>query len=321
MIDAALIGLGGIAWKYDARTQLKNSFALSQAGAMLRHPNVRLVGGFSPNKTDREQFQTWSGLPAFDNLEAMLDKTQPKLIGVCSPTVNHFENFLSAVDCGAQIIWLEKPAAASLTDACSMQDMAKEKSITVGVNYFRRTLPAYQYCKSILDTGRFGTCQLLQILYSPGLMRNGCHLVDQLFFLTGANDYELLWLEKANDPDNPLFGLRLSTGHIAVVCGRDLPYHTNTITMIFDQAILSMDKGGRKIHVEKSIPNPITPGFYKLETDNTLFPKIGGIDGHMDYALADLLLAHQEKRQPASNLTTALLTQRILEEILKGQTR
>ena len=76
MIDAALIGLGGIAWKYDARTQLKNSFALSQAGAMLRHPNVRLVGGFSPNKTDREQFQTWSDLPAFDNLEAMLDKTQ-----------------------------------------------------------------------------------------------------------------------------------------------------------------------------------------------------------------------------------------------------
>ncbi len=314
-IKAALIGLGNIAWKYDIGNQLEDSFARSQAGAILRHSGLRLVGGFSPSREDREEFQQWSGCPAFSCLETMLEKIQPEMVGICSPVQNHFDNFMTALSAGTRIIWLEKPPAANTGELRTMMTAARKHGATVGVNYFRRTLPVYQELRNILQEQRFGKCHLLQILYSPGLARNGCHLLDQLFFLTDAEDYELLWLDKSVDRENPLFGLRLSTGHRVSVCGMDVPYHTNNINAVFDKGIVSIVFGGQKIRMEKSIINPIAPGFHKLEETDT-FSGVESISGHMDYALSDLLKAYQAGKQPISSLDTALLTQKILEETL-----
>ncbi len=318
-VKAALIGLGNIAWKYDIGNNLKDSFARSQAGAFLRHSGLRLVGGFSPAQKDREEFQKWSGCPAFSCLDSMLDQTRPELVGICSPAQNHFDNFMTALSADARIIWLEKPPATNTEELRTMMAVAKKHGATVGVNYFRRTLPVYQELKHLLQEERLGKCQLIHILYSPGLARNGCHLLDQLFFLTGANDYELLWLEQADDRENPCFGLRLSTGHRVSVCGRNVRYHTNNITLVFDRGIVSVCGGGQKIHIQQCVTNPIAPGFYTLE-DAKEHLGVEGINGHMDYALADLLRAYHTGKQPLSNLDTALVTQRLLEETLKAAT-
>lgn len=59
-VKVALVGLGNIAWKYDANKP-DSPFALSQAGAMAGHAGLCLVGGCSPDADDRDSFVAWPG--------------------------------------------------------------------------------------------------------------------------------------------------------------------------------------------------------------------------------------------------------------------
>lgn len=320
-LKAALIGLGNIAWKYDIATNLTTSFAQSQAGAILQNPNLRLVGGFSPQTKDRQDFSKWSNCPTFSSLDKMLKETQPEFIGICSPPQYHFTHFMTALEFGVRVFWLEKPPTSTIQELQTMQNAAQKYGATVCVNYFRRTQPAYQQLKTVLQQKQLGECRLIQILYSPGLARNGCHLIDQLFFLTDSNNYQILWLD-TQDRTNPNFGLQLSTGQKAAVCGCNLPYHTNDIQAIFDNGIFSIRQGGSKIELERSVPDPIAPGFFERKKDCDFSrkwnKKINQI-GQMNGSLLDLIKAFKNNKQPMSSLQTAALTQQVLYEVLQGE--
>jgi predicted dehydrogenase len=316
MYKAALIGLGNIAWKYDAN-QPDAPFALSQAGAMLRQGGVRLAGGCSPDADDRAAFAAWSGgLPAFTNPTAMLSSLRPELVGICSPTAMHFEHARLCLEAGVRILWLEKPATETVDQLETLIHLARDARATVCVNFFRRYLPVYRQLRRMLLQEELGECRLLRVLYSPGLARNGVHLLDQLFFLTGARSYELLWVERDGDPANPSFSLRLSTGQIAQICGGDLPYHSNDISAVCAEGVVSVLRGGKLAAVERSIENTLFPGLSELtETDHAIVRE-ASLDNYLQPALADLLQSTADGKEPQSNPATALVTQRLLEQVL-----
>lgn len=318
VISAAIIGLGNVAWKYDEASP-DSPFALSQGGAMLRNGGVRLLGGCSPDAGDREAFQGWSrGLRAFAEPGAMLEELRPEMVGICSPNGEHFRHAVLCLEAGVRALWLEKPPTLAVRDLDFLITLARERGSTVCVNYPRRYNPVYHRLKDIFRQEEMGRCRLVNLLYSPGLARNGIHFLDQLFFLSGADDYELLWVEAARGGQSPGFCLRLSTGHLVQAAGADLPYHTNDISVVCERGMVSVLRGGAAVRVEECGPNPRFPGFFNLRSaDGERFFGSVQSGGGMEKALADLLAAIGEGRQPASNLVTSRPAQRLLEEILE----
>jgi predicted dehydrogenase len=317
MTTAALIGLGNIAWKYDANKP-DSPFALSQAGAMRRQTEIKLAGGCSPDGSDRAAFAAWSGaLPVFADAREMLAALRPELVGICSPTALHYEHARLCLEAGVRLLWLEKPPTVSLAELEELGHLARENGATVCVNFFRRYLPVYRRLHDMLQSEELGACRLLRILYSPGLARNGVHLLDQLFFLTGAEAYDLLWVERGGDPENPAFALRLATGQVAQVCGADLPYHSNDINVICTEGAASIFQGGKRALVERRTENDLFPGFYELREDAHALSQTASLNNYMQPALEDLLHSAAHGSEPQSSLASAHLTQSLLEEVLK----
>ena len=316
MIRAALLGLGNVAWKYDANNS-RSTFPLTQAGAMRAHPDVRLIGGCSPDHCDREGFHTWSeGLPVYADASAMLNELKPQMVGICSPTSAHYTHAEMCLEAGVQLLWLEKPATEHVAETQALIALAKECEATVCVNYFRRYLPIYQNFRKALQDKIYGESRVLRIFYSPGLARNGVHLLDILFFITGAESYELLWVEQPSNSNSPCFALRLSSGQSVQVSGADLPYHTNDITAVCEQGIFSVVRGGKEFIDEKVMENTLFPGFFELCPQKESVLGEADLNNYMTNALNDLVSCFATKQQPLSNLHSAQLTQRLLDDIL-----
>ena len=62
-----LCGLGNIAWRLD------QGRGLSHASAFEGNPRTALRGGCSPDREDREAFEEATGLPAFEQLNDLID--------------------------------------------------------------------------------------------------------------------------------------------------------------------------------------------------------------------------------------------------------
>lgn len=316
MIGAALLGLGNIAWKYDANKP-DCGFSLTQGGALKRHPGVKLMGGCSPDAGDRQGFSSWSGgLPAFATPQEMLEQLRPEMVGICSPTQVHFEHACLCLEAGVRLLWLEKPPTANSEELRHLIRLAEQQQATVCVNYFRRYLPSYQQLRRMLQEQTMGPCQTLRITYSPGLARNGVHLLDQIFFVTNAQGYRLLWVEQDANPDCPSFALRLPDGQLVLGCGGTLPYHTNDISVQCMRGTLAISRGGKETSVAESRENEIFPGFFDLHTQSNNALGAGGVENCMQKGLKDLLVCGANGSQPQSNLYSALLSQQLLEDIL-----
>jgi len=285
---------------------------------MRTHPEVRLTGGCSPDAADRAGFTEWSeGLPAFAAPDEMLRTLRPELVGICSPTAEHFAQARLCLNHGVRLLWLEKPPTAILKELEALITLADQKAATVCVNYFRRYLPVYQRLRETIQSEALGSCHLLRILYSPGLVRNGVHLLDQLFFLTGAEGYELLWVERGS-PDSPSFVLRMSTGHLVQAAGGDLQYHSNDISAVCAEGVVSVLRGGKRAVMERGIENTLFPGFYDLQDSDYTALGPTSLEGYMDNALHDLLAACRAGVAPQSDLRSASHAQALLEDILRS---
>lgn len=321
MLRAALIGLGNIAWKYDANKP-DSPFALSQGGAFLKDPRIELVGGCSPDASDRIDFLKWRpGVLIFSTPEEMLEKLHPDIVGICSPSETHYDHARMCLEAGVPMLWLEKPPTLRIEDLSRLISLADKNKVTVCVNYFRRYLPSYQKLKKLILSRHFGSCHTIRLTYSPGLARNGIHLLDQIFFLTDANNYELLWVEQDGDKDAPSFALRLPEGQLVLGCGGGVNYHTNDISIQCEKGILAITHGGKSAIVEESLENDLFPGFLDLHATKEKILGNVNIDAYMQNALSDLVYSRLAHIQPQSNLTSSYLSQQLMDDILRGACR
>jgi predicted dehydrogenase len=316
---AALIGLGNIAWKYDAA---RSDVSLTHRSAYARNMRTELCIGFDADAAQRALFAEQTGVSTTNTLDALLD-SRPDIVSICSPNGLHAEHLRACLVARVPMVWLEKPATTSAKDANDLLDLQRMLgSTTVLVGFQRRYQQAYQRLKTLLIERSLGECIGISLTYSRGLETNGVHLVDLLFYLLGETvDYEISGVTPANGPmASPSFLLRFDLGIDCVATGLPLDHHSIDVTVHFSAGRASVLYGGATSVTERRIENPLFPGFFRLAVDTG---ETGGIEQLGDDAgavmprmLDDLIAAHEAGVAPMSNLETAVKSQTLVERLL-----
>ncbi len=312
---AALVGLGNIGWKFGADA---SGSSLSHAAAIRKNSHTKLVAGCSPDSDDRNAFEQEYGLPTYVDFKEMLDEVGPQLVSVCSPTANHFFQTCVCMERGIPMVWLEKPAAENSAELRKLLELQRHVNgdSQISVNYHRRYVDSYFQMQIALKEERMGAVRFAEIRYSRGLLTNGSHMLDMIFFMFGETGYELLWVERGSDSNNPSFTLRLENGCLVTVNGCALPYHNIDFSVTCDGGRISILHNDMTPKVEVSVEHEHYPGYYRLKDEGKSFLGRGGSAFSFDRALTDLIESYEAGRLPASSLVTSLPGQELVEKVL-----
>ena len=316
--SVALVGLGRIAWRFDANRA--DGPALTHFGAYRRNSRTRVICGYSPVAQELLEFANATGAIACERFEEVLGR-RPDIVSICSPSEFHFEQTLPCLELGTPMVWLEKPPTLKLSelDALLNHPAYCSGKSKVLVNYTRRYSKIYNRLGAIWRERLLGRPLAMQVLYSRGLELNGSHFLDfVLSMLDDQSPRELVISVTERQKPNPTFLLRFADDFVVSVCGHDAGYHINDVLLVCENGRASILSGGLETRVERNVENEHYAGFFRLkETDRELLTS-GEPDDSFSAALSDLIDARETGRQPRSNLMTARLTQAVIEEVRRG---
>ena len=317
--SAALVGLGNIAWRYDERIDNERINSLTHAGAYNKSQKTILCCGCSPDPENRMAFKQRFRVPVYRTIEELIDSYAPDIISLCSPTESHFENASICLEAKIPMIWLEKPPASNLEELQTLIDLQKanDGASKILVGFQRRFGEPFQSLKKLIRNQTLGDLVSIHVTYSKGLLVNGSHYVDLVFFLIGDQfSNRLVYAVPEPDRENPCFALRFENGIMAVFTGFVLPYHCVDMNLVFSAGRASVLYGGMRTRMEIRVEHELFPGFYRLrETEKSWYEGDIPLDSHMSNALSDLIAAYEEDRDTVSNLDTAKNTISVLESV------
>ncbi len=153
-IRIAVVGLGG---------QGRNQMELVQ-----KLGPYEVVGGSDPSPEARERAVAQIGIPVYDTLEELLDKTRPEVVYVATATFAHVEPTVSALQAGCHVI-LDKPMGVNRAEADRMVAAAAASSAELFVFHNRRGDGDFLTLERLVRDGALGELVLLQ----SRLMANG----------------------------------------------------------------------------------------------------------------------------------------------------
>ena len=109
-----------------------------------------------------------TGLPAFDDLEAMLARTRPDLLDIIVPPSGHAASIRLAIRSEIPTIICQKPFCRDLQEATSIAAEAEAAGTTLVVHENFRFMPWYRAIKSALDANQIGTVLQATFRLRPG---------------------------------------------------------------------------------------------------------------------------------------------------------
>jgi len=317
MLNAVLIGLGNVAWRFGQ--DINSESSLNHKDALLKNNQVSLLAGYSPDYIQVNEFSKSTGIMGYTNLKKMLKEIKPDIVSICSPKEFHAEHIEICLDLNIPMIWLEKPATSSLEQLNSLQKRINLMPTppTILVNFQRRYSECYQKMKYLIEQHQYGKPLLIEINYSLGLEVNGSHMIDILTYLFPNFNYELLWVEKDIKSENPDFIFRLSDRLLVHFSAIESNFHNLDIRIVFEKARLSIEHGGMSLRIEEVKENKLFAGFYCLYDEQTSELGKPGFNFSFDLALNDLISSNKKLSQPESNLSTAYFGQLLIEKVFK----
>lgn len=90
---------------------------------------------------------------AFSNLEDLLHEVDA--LSICTPTANHYEVALQAIDAGKSIL-VEKPFTGKIENAKSLCEEAEKNGVVLASGFVERFNPIVKVTKKELSSGKFG---------------------------------------------------------------------------------------------------------------------------------------------------------------------
>lgn len=129
-----------------------------------RMDRISLVGSCDQNL---EKAQA-TGLPAFNDLDQMLNDTNPDLLDVIVPPMAHAETLATALAAGIKTIICQKPFCMDLAEAERITALAESLGARIIVHENFRFQPWYRAIKAAIDDGAIGTLQQVTFRLRPG---------------------------------------------------------------------------------------------------------------------------------------------------------
>ncbi len=139
-------------------------FSQFHYGSWARMKRVHLVG--SCNR-DVEKAKA-TGLPAYSDLNRMLDEQKPDLLDIILPPVAHASAIRTALAAGIKWIICQKPFCVDLAQARQVADEADAAGATIVVHENFRFQPWYRTIGQALGRGEIGQIHQATFRFRPG---------------------------------------------------------------------------------------------------------------------------------------------------------
>jgi predicted dehydrogenase len=162
-LHVVVVGAGAF-----GRNHLRVYRELEQAG----YP-VEVAAVIDPNETARAAAESHYGVRGFASIETCLAwaRAESKSINaasVCVPTVHHAACAQTLMACGIDVL-IEKPLAASLTEADAIVRTAREQLRIVQVGHLERFNPAVRVARALLNRPMFFEVHRLSVFTARSL--------------------------------------------------------------------------------------------------------------------------------------------------------
>jgi len=125
------------------------------AAAVRTLPEGELVAVCDVSAERAREFGVTYGVPAFSNLDQMLQQAAIEALLVCTPHPLHAEPTIHAVNRGVHVL-VEKPLAANLADCDAMIAAARTGGVHLGVVSQRRFTEPVRRMRAAIDAGKIG---------------------------------------------------------------------------------------------------------------------------------------------------------------------
>lgn len=151
----------------------------------------------------------------YEDYGTMLSETSPDIVSICTPPKTHAGIVVDCAQSGeVDAIHCEKPMAATWKECREMVTACDREGVQLTFNHQRRFAKPYTKAKSLLDDGRIGRLQRIEI-GGHDLYDYGSHLFDMCGYVTDQTPVEwVLGQIDCRDPET-LYGLHQETEALA----------------------------------------------------------------------------------------------------------
>lgn len=258
---AGIIGTGGIAGMgilgmHDQEKIGKEKFRASHAGGYHEADGIELVAIADVDKEKLDRFGKAWDIPRerrYIGHEAMLSGEDLDAVSVCTPSYLHHKPVLDAAQSAASpdVIWCEKPIAASVAETEEMIDVCDEEDAELIVNHSFRFTDKIQTLRDLIQKeGILGNVRSVSAQFRRELMRNSTHILDMFVYLLDARAEQVSgYINGENDAVEALDGASVDDsgggGHIVMDDGTFTTVDCTVARDISSMALTFIGTGGK----------------------------------------------------------------------------
>ena len=281
--------------------------------AAYRKRGAALVGCCDVDRAQAERFaRRWGIEISDDDLGAVLARTQPQVVSVCTPPDGRAAVLKTVLASpSVRSVLVEKPLAMKAAEAEHIRDLVREAGRPTLVNYFRAFDPFYRKLARAHQLGRFGRFGEGTIRYYGSALANASHLLERVVAMFGPpSDVKRL----GGEPSAPLFELRVGAARVLAMPTEGARYSPVELDLLFERRRVRVIDSEGRVEVFRSRPDPDYEGFENLVRDARWS---GGKPSHESILRAVDETLRAAAGGPAADelLERAVLVTRILEEI------
>lgn len=264
-----IVGLGQIGMGYDLKLD-PAKFALTHARGFAQHDAFQLAGGVDPSAARRNLFEANYKAPVFADVRSAVEKLQPSVVVVASPTDAHCATVREIMKAGRpKAVLCEKPLAYEMGEARELVDLCAAQGCRLFVNYMRRSDRGTAEIQRRLDDGSIGVPEKAVVWYSKGIFNNGSHFLNLLqYWLGDVTEFQVvapgrLWDGRDPEPDVALTFARGTKAYF--LAAREENYSHYTMEFVAANGRLRYERGGEEVLWQKTTADPAVEGYTVLD--------------------------------------------------------
>jgi len=144
----------------------------------------------------------------------MLQAVRPDLVILCLWTPLHLPVFRACAEAGVKSVVSEKPMAPTWGECLEMARIAEQSKTQLSFCHQRRFSAGNRYVRKLIEEGRFGKIERMDLYSPPNLLDCGTHTFDQA--LSFNREIPAKWVLGAVDASEPIRWFGVSAEAMAV---------------------------------------------------------------------------------------------------------